>query len=269
MSASTRSEPTSRASRIAARSDRQLITSNAADLVLIDRTQLEVIDDFADFGVDAFTTTRQVGSFSSASDEPVRDVMGRWDSLRDTVAASGVHRLASFRQVHGADLVVHMPGWSGWLRGGNADGHLSIERGTAVVVSIADCVPVCIAHASGAIALLHSGWRGTASRIVERAIDALDDRGFPPRDLRLHLGPSICGNCYEVGPDVVEKLGLGRPAAPQRVDLRAIIAAHAKARGVRSISVSPRCSRCDNDRFFSHRAGDAGRQLTVMFAKPL
>ena len=37
--------------------------------------------------------------------------------------------------------------------------------------------------------------------------------------------------------------------------------------GVRDVSISPWCTRCDNDRFFSHRAGDAGRQLGVIVAE--
>ena len=36
--------------------------------------------------------------------------------------------------------------------------------------------------------------------------------------------------------------------------------------GVRHITTSAFCTRCDNDRFYSHRAGDAGRQLGVMIA---
>jgi copper oxidase (laccase) domain-containing protein len=50
------------------------------------------------------------------------------------------------------------------------------------------------------------------------------------------------------------------------VDLRAILADHARALGVRDIATSPYCTRCDNDRFFSHRAGDQGRQLGVIIA---
>jgi copper oxidase (laccase) domain-containing protein len=53
---------------------------------------------------------------------------------------------------------------------------------------------------------------------------------------------------------------------PTTVDLRALIAEHAHALGVRQISVSPFCTRCDNDRFYSHRAGDVGRQLGVIVA---
>jgi polyphenol oxidase len=228
---------------------------------------LEVVDDFAGFGVRAFTTTRAVGSFSSSSDEPVRAVMGRWDALRATVARAGVARLASMRQVHGTDLIVHVPGWTGWLRGGDADGHVSAIPATALVVSAADCVPVFIAHPSGTIALLHSGWRGTAARIIDSAIAALARLDCPAAELHVHLGPAICGKCYEVSADVAERL-LGSPATgPQRIDLRSVIAQHARERGVRFIAASPLCTKCDNGRFYSHRAADAGRQLSVMFAE--
>jgi polyphenol oxidase len=225
----------------------------------------EAIPEFEALGVRAFTTTRAAGSFGVASAEPVRDVMARWDRLRADLAASGP-RLATAHQVHGDRVIVHGSGWEGWLRCGDADGHLALDRGTAAAVSIADCVPVFIAHASGAIALLHSGWRGTAARIVERAVDLLESRGIPSAELVLHLGPAICGDCYEVSPDVYERLTGRAVDRATTVDLRALIAEHARARGVRRISISDRCTRCDNDAFFSHRAGDGGRQLGVMVA---
>jgi hypothetical protein len=50
------------------------------------------------------------------------------------------------------------------------------------------------------------------------------------------------------------------------VDLRALIASQVRALGVRHVTSSAYCTRHDNDRFFSHRAGDAGRQLGVIMA---
>lgn len=228
--------------------------------------EAEVIDDLAAFGIRAFTTSRRSGSFGLASAEPVRDVMARWTELRRELRAGGP-RFATASQVHGNRVVVHGTDWEGWLRVDEADGHVAIERGTGMAVTIADCVPVFIAHPSGAIALLHSGWRGTAARIVEQGIAALAHRGLPASELRVHLGPSICGRCYEVSPDVHAQLTGRRPDAPATVDLRALIADHARAAGVRHITVSPSCTRCDNQRFYSHRAGDEGRQLGVMIAE--
>jgi YfiH family protein len=225
----------------------------------------EVVDDFIPYGVRAFTTGRAAGSFSTASTEPVRDVMGRWAALREELRPGGP-RLATARQVHGAQVLVHGTAWEGWLRAGDADGHASTERGTAMAVSVADCVPVFVVHPSGAAAVLHSGWRGTAARIVEHGIAALAHRGIPAAELRVHLGPSICGRCYEVSPDVYERLTGTRPPGPTPVDLRGVIADHARAAGVRHISTSAACTRCHNERFFSHRGGDEGRQLGVLIA---
>jgi YfiH family protein len=226
---------------------------------------LEEVPVFGSIGLRAFTTTRAAGSFGLASDEPVRDVVGRWDRLREQLLPAGP-RLASARQVHGNRVIVHGIGWEGWLRAGDADGHFALDRGTAMAVSIADCVPVFIAHQSGAAALLHSGWRGTAGRIIERALDVFEDRGIPASELVVHLGPAICGGCYEVSPDVFERLTGRSTDRPTTVDLRALIADHARLRGARRIAISASCSRCNNDQFYSHRAGDAGRQLAVLIA---
>jgi YfiH family protein len=135
-----------------------------------------------------------------------------------------------------------------------------------MAVTVADCVPVFLAHPSGGAGVLHSGWRGTEARIVEVAIAQLHALGLRADDLRLHCGPAICGRCYEVSAEVYTRLTGRRTDGPATVDLRALIAEHASAAGIRHISVSELCTRCDNDRFFSHRAGDAGRQLGVIVA---
>jgi hypothetical protein len=237
------------------------ITATAVDV----RQGGEVVEQFADLGIEAFTTGRGVGSFGMQTDEPVRAVTARWGALRAHLGGPAA-RLATAFQVHGNTVVRHRGDWQGFLRGPEADGHLSAERGTAMAVTVADCVPVFLAHPSGAAAALHSGWRGTVARITEVAIRQLGTLGLLPADLRLHCGPAICGRCYEVSADVFAQLTGRDPGKPSTVDLRAIIADHARALGVRRISLSPLCTRCDNDRFFSHRAGDAGRQLGVIQA---
>ena len=226
---------------------------------------LDPVPGFEALGVWAFTTTRAAGSYSTVGPEPVGEVMGRWRRLQEALAPAGP-RLATAAQVHGGRVLVHDGAWEGWLRGGEADGHLAAEPGTALAVTVADCVPVFLAHPSGAVALLHSGWRGTAARIVERAVALFAERGMAARDLVLHAGPAICGQCYEVSPDVHGALTGVLVEAARPVDLRALIVEHAAAAGVRQATVSPWCTRCHNDRFYSHRAGDPGRQLAVIVA---
>lgn len=221
------------------------------------------LPEFAERGVLAFTTNRETGSFNLGSEEPAAEVFGRWQRLIDVVSHRA-SRLASAHQVHGDEILTHGGGWSGWLRAPSADGHYSREPGTAMAVTLADCVPVFMADHSGAAAILHSGWKGTALRIIERAIERFRAGGARPADLLVHLGPAICGRCYVVGPEVYARLTGRMVTTATAVDLRAIIAEHARAAGVREISISSWCTRCHNDKFYSHRAGDAGRQLGVI-----
>jgi YfiH family protein len=223
----------------------------------------EDVAEFAGFGIRAFTTTREAGTFSLSGPDPVGEVMSRWTGLQDQLSPFA-RRTVIGRQVHGSNVITHRGGWEGLLRTGEADGHLAAERGIVLTVSIADCVPIFMAHPSGIVGLLHSGWRGTVARIVDAGINAYGRLGLPPDELKVHLGPSICGRCYEVSADVRAQL-TGQPVnRAGNVDLRSLIAEHARELGVSDISVSPDCTKCDNDRYFSHRAGDTGRQIAVI-----
>jgi hypothetical protein len=225
----------------------------------------EEIADFQQFGIRAFTTTREAGSFGLSGEDPVGEVMSRWIALQDELSTSA-RRIVIGRQVHETRVLSHSGGWEGMLRTGEADGHVATEKGIALAVSVADCVPVFIAHPSGVVAILHAGWRGTARRILDAGIAQLARQRLAPDELLIHLGPAICGRCYEVSAEIRSEL-TGQPANRSgHVDLRALIAEQAHEAGVQRITVAPWCTRCDNDRFFSHRAGDGGRQLGVIVA---
>ncbi len=50
----------------------------------------------------------------------------------------------------------------------------------------------------------------------------------------MHLGPAICGRCYEVGPEVFEAVQQPVPARPMPIDLRAVLAERAIDVGIRA-----------------------------------
>jgi YfiH family protein len=218
---------------------------------------------FRQLGFVAFTTTRQAGSFNLASTEPAATVVRRWTELVHALSP-GASRLATALQVHGERILRHGDGWSGWLRDTTgADGHMTSARGTGMAVTLADCVPVFIAHPDGVGAVLHSGWKGTAARILEKALALCSGEGLDVARALVHLGPAICGSCYEVGPDVYEAVTGRRRGGKALLDLRAALAEQARQAGA-TVTVSPSCTRCHNERFYSHRAGDEGRQLGVL-----
>lgn len=196
---------------------------------------------------------------------PVGAALDRWRALR---AATGFGRAVHARQVHGAELLRHDGGPAGTLVTEGYDGHLTMAADVLLTVSVADCVPIFLVDPERrAIAALHGGWRGVVAGILERGVALLGDVArSSPATLRMHVGPAICGDCYEVGPEVHEALGLERPATNTPVDLRAVLATRARALGLGPdhITTSAHCTRCGDSPFFSHRGGDPERQMGVL-----
>lgn len=225
----------------------------------------EPVAEFESLGVRAFTTTRVAGDFGLAVPASVAENAARWRAVAESLDASQPG-LVSATQVHGVCIAHHDTEWAGWRQLDGFDAHVLTAHGAAAI-TVADCVPVFIAHADGPAAIVHAGWRGTAGRLLAAVLDSLASRNLAAPDIRVHLGPAICGRCYEVGPDVYEQLTGWQTTRQRHVDLRALLAEQARAAGVRHVSASPWCTRCDRDRFFSHRGGDAGRQIAVIVAR--
>ena len=187
----------------------------------------------------------------------------RADDCGSAPVGDGWRSVVWSRQVHGAVTKVHSEVPAGESVVGEGDGHLTRRPGLLLTVTLADCVPVFIADpVQRAVALLHAGWRGTAAGVLEQGLDAMGHAfGSVPGDLLVHLGPAICGQCYEVGPEVFEALGEAVPSRPAPIDLRAVIRRRAVAAGIGAdqLTVNAECTLCGDGRYFSHRRGDTGR----------
>ncbi len=173
------------------------------------------------------------------------------------------------RQVHGVEVCIADGASYGVVSPGEADGLVARRADLLLLVTVADCVPVYLLEPSrGVIGLLHAGWRGAAGGILEQGLAALRATyDAEAGDLYLHLGPSICGECYEVGPEVLRRFGRQETEAAG-VDLRAELVRQATSLGVRPerMSTSAWCTRCDLDRFHSHRGSgeSAGRMAAFL-----
>jgi len=110
-------------------------------------------------------------------------------------------------QVHGSTVaVVHLcencgPG----NRVPHTDG-LITEEPWPLLITTADCFPVIVYEPDARmVAIVHCGWRGTVAGILPRAVARLiRESGGRASELRAAIGPGICGDCYEVGDDVVQ-----------------------------------------------------------------
>lgn len=148
----------------------------------------------------------------------------------------------------------------------NVDGLLTDEPGIVLAVFSADCVPILFADpARRVIGAVHSGWRGTAGRIGGRMIERMvGEYGCKAEDIRAAIGPSICGDCYEVSKDVAEQFAAGfgqavrsgRTEGKYQLDLwqanREILLSAGLSE--EHIFVTDLCTRCNAEWLFSHRA---------------
>lgn len=205
-------------------------------------------------------------------------------------AALGIEidKVLSARQVHGAELQVHddvpenpfFAGGSERLRRSatagveteaipTADGQIAVRPGLVPLVLVADCLPVALIGSGEAgpppLAMLHCGWRPLVAGIVARGVAATGA-------VAAAIGPGIGPCCFEVGAEVhaafaALELGPGLKHG-RNLDLPEITERLLRRAGVEHVQQAGICTRCDADRFFSHRRdGDgAGRQAGLAWA---
>jgi len=90
-----------------------------------------------------------------------------------------------------------------------ADGLYTEQADQAVWVCTADCTPVLIAdEETRQVAAVHAGWRGTALRIVQKAIARMLSQGSQTQHLRVAMGPAIAGEVYQVTHAVAAQVGV-------------------------------------------------------------
>jgi YfiH family protein len=174
------------------------------------------------------------------------------------------------RQVHGTRIVaVDPPAPGAFLIAGEADGLACGGSGLLLAVTAADCVPLYIVdEANHAFAILHAGWRGVVAGILDSGLEALAMFwGTSAKDVLMHLGPAICGDCYEVGEEVLTAFGRTGEVRGH-VDLRGELARQAVSSGVPpdQVTSSGLCTLCGTAQLHTYRGQGkaAGRQAAFL-----
>lgn len=184
-------------------------------------------------------------------------------------------QLATVRQVHGATIIRVAEPQANPLE---ADGMLTSLAGVVLGIQVADCVPVLLADTRlRVVAALHAGWRGTVAGIAGLGVARMvDEFGSRPEDLIAAVGPSIGPCCYEVGDELIDRVGweaglLERRDGAVFFNLWEANRRQLAAGGVDRVTVLELCTACSRTglgqrRFFSHRAegGVTGRAMGLI-----
>ncbi len=181
--------------------------------------------------------------------------------------------IARATQVHGNTVTVirESPGRGEVRDAGQCDVLVTEISGVALVVQTADCVPIVLAGLR-TVAVVHSGWRGSARRAAASGVAALTSLGEDPRFLDAWIGPSIRVCCYEVGGEVAAQFAgdfvRAQCGGKFRLDLAAVNRSQLEASGVGAarISIHPACTRCGGEQYASFRrdGAKAGRMIALV-----
>jgi len=196
--------------------------------------------------------------------------------------SASVYRL---KQIHSdilfstATLDNHYSSNDDLLEGDGIITHKSLQ---SVWCASADCTPVLIAdQATGKVMAIHSGWRGTSTEIVPKAISLLQSQGAKLEDLLFALGPAIHGKVYQVNKEVaIEVLKTVFPsdtpsdliiekalmidnqtilpdeeADKVRLNVTQVISLQIQQRGIKpnQVAIAPYCTYQTPEDFFSYR----------------
>ena len=162
--------------------------------------------------------------------------------------------------------------------GEDADGFVTDVPGVMPIIRTADCVPILLCgerlDSSPVIGAVHAGWRGTVLGITVEAVEKMVSLGCMRDSIRVAVGTHIKSCCYEVDDPFYEAVCAhrsrdfaarhikpsGKPGK-YMADLAGMNTELLCSSGVREefIDVSPYCSACDPDMFFSHRASHGKR----------
>lgn len=154
------------------------------------------------------------------------------------------------------------------------DGLMTDEPGLVLSTFYADCVPLYFVDpVHRAIGLSHSGWRGTVNRMGKATLEAMHkEYGTDPADVVCAIGPSICQDCYEVSADVADAFAaefaghtdeilIKKQNEKYQLDLWKANEIVLLDAGIQKshLAVTDRCTCCNPQLLFSHRASHGKR----------
>lgn len=155
----------------------------------------------------------------------------------------------------------------------DVDALVTTQRQLALVILTADCVPVLFADTdAGVVAAAHAGRAGLVAGVIPQTLHAMQSAGARLPSISAWLGPSICGRCYELPPDVVDATDAAVPGTrtvtargTSGIDVAAGVRTQLAAAGVRSVRTQSRCAAEDPALYSYRRDGVTGRFASVVW----
>jgi len=217
---------------------------------------------------------KSVGPFSglnlgmNCGDEPVTVAANRSQML----AVLGGPNAVFLNQVHGKDIlvikkgmdirdIIWNPGTGRTQQPVQADAVVTDIEGLALVILVADCQAVILYDpVNRVVANVHSGWRGSVANILGQCVDTMT-RKFRcrPENILAGISPSLgpcCAEFINYRTEIPEPLWKYRLKGRANFDFWKMSRDQLAEKGMKRdhIRFMGKCSKCNEDIFFSYRA---------------
>jgi YfiH family protein len=210
------------------------------------------------------------------TDDTQRNVLQNY-TLLSRALQFDLQSVVTSHQVHQADIarVYTVPRRSRPFPQAHAlsgyDAFITAQPGIALMVRVADCVPVILyAPDRNVLALVHAGWRGTLAGITKKTVgNMVREWGCAAENIRAGIGPAIGPCCFSVQQDVGAQFHsqcanalsfMREKQGGIAIDLPEANRLQLLGAGCRHdhIELSGLCTACTLNLFFSHR-GEKGK----------
>lgn len=146
-----------------------------------------------------FSSTRKMGSVKTngkLNRKNIKKIMLKKGlNFKDLVLAE---------QIHGSKSSIVKNTKKKWILG--KDALVTSEKNIFLGVVTADCLPIIIYDfKKEVLGVIHAGYKGILNGIVENVLNVFERFGSKTEDLKILIAPSICGKCYEVRKDMLDK----------------------------------------------------------------
>jgi|TARA_B110000503_G_C7171457_1_gene424503 polyphenol oxidase len=149
-----------------------------------------------------------------------------------------------------------------------ADALVTGIPGITLAVMVADCIPLLLTSRE-AVAAVHVGRRGLVNSVAKKTIEVM--RSMGAYEITAHIGPAICGQCYEVPRQMHDEIVALHPRTTSQtnsgshsLDLIAGLKEILVKSDVADITDVNICTYESKDYFSYRRSGVTGRQVGLV-----
>jgi YfiH family protein len=208
--------------------------------------------------VDTFASSNLIYGLSEKSDGPMKGDSNNQQTFFKRQNLDK-RKIIGASLIHGNNIVI-VDSTTTQSMISDCDALITADKNCLLTVTVADCLPIYFYDSKKQlIALAHAGWKGVLNGIAQKtALLLINNFGCDPTDIEILIGPHIQKCHFEIQDDVASQFApkyLIKTGDKKYINLSDAVKDQLLKieLPVDNISISPECTFCLDDKYFSFR----------------